>query len=472
MTPKLESEGVVVRSADEALVGPVSLALDPGACVTVMGETGAGKSLLARAIIGLLPRGLACEGRIRIDGRRVDEMTVAERAALWGRSLALLPQEPWRALDPIMRAGRQVEETHRHVGGLSGPDARAATDADLAELDVRMAGPRLPGALSGGMAQRVAFAAAKAGGAPLVIADEPTKGLDADRAETVTDLLKRVPDAGGALLTVTHDLRLARRLGGAVLILKDGAVVETGCAEKVLTNPSSDYARALLAAEPSAWTLHVAEEGEETVLSAQGLVVGRGGCALVRDFDLELRRAERVAIAGPSGSGKTSLLDTFAGVLVPLAGRVVRSPGLPSTAIQKLYQDPPAAFPDRVPLLASMRDVCRRHEVPWERVQRLLVTLGIAPGLLERRPSGVSGGELQRIALARVLMIRPAVLLADEPTSRLDPITQAAVIRLIAEVAAEQGMTVVLVTHDRALAEAWTPRIVTIPVLSDGQARH
>ena len=471
MTRKLELEGVVVRSAGGALVGPVSLALDTGGCLTVMGETGAGKSLLAHAVIGRLPRGLTSRGRIRVDGGRVDRLAAVERAALWGRTLTLMPQEPWRALNPIMRSGRQVDESYRHVAGLSRRAARAATDADLAELDVLMARSRLPGALSGGMAQRIAFAAAKAGGAPLVIADEPTKGLDADRARTVTALLKRVPDAGGALLSVTHDLRLARRLGGAVVFLKDGAVVETGPAETVFANPSSDYARALLAAEPSAWTLPPAVARDESVLRAENLTVGRGGRALVRNFELELLRSERIAIAGPSGSGKTSLLDTLAGVLRPHSGRVKRGPGLPDTAVQKLYQDPPAAFPERVPLFASIRDVCRRHDVPWSRIQRLLVTLGIAPGHLERRPTEVSGGELQRIALARVLMIRPAVLLADEPTSRLDPITQAAVIRLIAEVAAEHGTAVVLVTHDRAMAEAWTPRIRTIPLLGDEVAR-
>ena len=469
--PGLEMEDVEVRSADTTIVGPVSLALEPGDCLTVMGETGAGKSLLAQAVIGALPPGLTATGRIRLGGSRVDGIPRAGRAALWGRTVTLLPQEPWRALNPIMRSGSQVEETHRRVAGRSVRDARAATRADLVELDVVEAMRQLPGSLSGGMAQRIAFAAAKAGGAPLVIADEPTKGLDADRVETVTALLKRVPDEGGALLTITHDLRLARRLGGDSVILKGGAVVETGPAERVLSRPSSDYGRAMLAAEPSAWRLPPPAATGESVLRAETLAVGRGGRALVRDFDLELRRSERVSVVGPSGSGKTSLLDTLAGILPPLSGRLRRGPGLPATAVQKLYQDPPAAFPDRVRLLASLRDVSRRHDVPWARVEELLAALGVGPGLLHRRPTEVSGGELQRIALARVLMIRPAVLLADEPTSRMDPITQAAVIRLIARAAVEQGTAVVLVTHDREIAERWAPEIRTVPALHAHGAR-
>ena len=469
--PGLELEVVTVGSPGATIVGPVSLALEPGRCLTVMGETGAGKSLLAQAVIGALPPGLAATGSIRLGGSRVDGISRAARAALWGRTVTLLPQEPWRALNPIMRSGSQVEETHRRVAGRSIPDARAATRADLVELDVLGAMRQLPGSLSGGMAQRIAFAAAKAGGAPLVIADEPTKGLDADRVETVTALLKRVPDEGGALLTITHDLRLARRLGGECVILKGGAVVESGPSERVLSHPKSDYGRAMLAAEPSAWRLPQPAATGETVLRAETLAVGRGGRALVRDFDLVLRRSERVSIVGPSGSGKTSLLDTLAGILPPLSGRLRRGPGLPATAVQKLYQDPPAAFPERVKLLASLRDVSRRHDVPWARVEELLAALGVGSGLLHRRPTEVSGGELQRIALARVLMIRPAVLLADEPTSRMDPITQAVVIGLIARAAVEHGTAVVLVTHDRAIAERWAPEIRTVPALHAYGAR-
>lgn len=471
MILELELDEVTVGAPGATIVGPVSLALEPGGCVTVMGETGAGKSLLAQAVIGALPPGLTATGRINLGGNRVDRAAHAGRAALWGRTVTLLPQEPWRALNPIMRSGSQVEETHRHVAGRSVRDARAATRADLLELDLPAAERRLPGTLSGGMAQRIAFAAAKAGGAPLVIADEPTKGLDADRVETVTALLKRVPDEGGALLTITHDLRLARRLGGECVILKGGVVVEAGPSERLLSRPGSEYGRAMLAAEPSAWSLPQPAATGESVLRAEALTVGRGGRALVREFDLQLRRSERISIVGPSGSGKTSLLDTLAGLLPPLSGRLRRGPGLPPTAVQKLYQDPPAAFPNRVALLASLRDVSRRHAVPWERVEELLAALGVGSGLLHRRPTEVSGGELQRIALARVLMIRPAVLLADEPTSRMDPITQASVIRLIARAAAQHGSAVVLVTHDREIAERWAPEIRTVPALHAHDAR-
>ena len=343
---------------------------------------------------------------------------------------------------------------------------------DFNRLGLAGAEQRLPGALSGGMAQRVAFAAAKAGGASIVLADEPTKGLDTDRRDMVVGLLASVVEEGGALLAVTHEAAVARQLGGDVMILKNGGVVEQGCTQKVLEQPASAYAKALIAADPTLWTspnvsvkqpeLASGACRSEPVLSAQNLTVARGDRKLISGFDLSLRREERIAICGPSGSGKSSLLDVLAGLLPPMKGSVRRGAGVGPTSVQKLYQDPPSAFAPRIPLGRSLLDVAERHSVAWSVVLQLLQRLGIAPSLLERLPDAVSGGELQRIALARVLSIAPAVLLADEPTSRLDPITQASTMELIAEIAAEHKIAVALVTHDRSIAEKWAHRQLNI----------
>ena len=458
MKPALEVESLTVNVGPTRLLGPISFSVPVGGTLTIMGETGAGKSLLAQAILGALPRGLSAQGRIVLEGRRIDSLPMRDRSALWGRRIVILPQEPWRALNPLMRSGTQVIETHRFVAARTSHSARMATVADFAALDLTGAEQRLPGTLSGGMAQRVAFAAARAGGAALLIADEPTKGLDADRALAVTDLLASVPAAGGALITITHEIGVARRLGGTVLILKEGSVVEQGPAVSVLEHPASSYGQALVAADPAAWNSPPAVTTGEEVLCAKALTVARGGQSLIEGFDLILRGAERIAITGPSGSGKTSLLDVLAGLLSPVTGYVTRGASVSSTGIQKIYQDPPAAFPPRVTLGRSLRDVTERHNVNWTVMLQLLKRLKVTSDLLERRPNTVSGGELQRIALARVLSITPSVLLADEPTSRLDPITQAETMALIAETAAESGIAVVLVTHDAAIAERWASR--------------
>lgn len=462
MNPALEVEALTVNAGSTRLLGPISLSVPTGGTLTIMGETGAGKSLLAQAILGALPRGLSAQGRIVLNGRRIDSLSAQDRSALWGRQLVVLPQEPWRALDPLMRSAKQVTETHRFVAARSSRNARKAAIADFAALDLTGAERRLPGALSGGMAQRVAFAAARAGGASLLIADEPTKGLDADRSLAVIDLLASVPTAGGALITITHEIEVARRLGGTVLILKEGSVVEKGPAISVLEHPASSYGQALVAADPANWDSPPVVTAGEQVLCADNLTVARGGQNLLSGFDLTLYSAERIAITGPSGSGKTSLLDVIAGLLPPAAGRIIRSTSVGPTDIQKIYQDPPAAFPPKITLGRSLRDVTGRHNVNWSVMQKLLERLKVASDLLERRPDAVSGGELQRIALARALSIKPAVLLADEPTSRLDPITQAETMSLIAETAAETQTAVVLVTHDSVIAKRWAGRQISL----------
>jgi ABC-type glutathione transport system ATPase component len=462
MTPALATDALAVSGPDGPLVRPITLAAAPGTALTILGETGAGKSLLAQAILGALPPGLTATGRVFLDGQRLDTLPTSARRALWGRRIAMLPQEPWRALDPTMRALSQVTETHAHVAGLPRAAARAAATSDFAALRLTGAEARLPSELSGGMAQRVAFAAARAGGAALLLADEPTKGLDPALRDEVARLLARAVAAGDTLLTITHDVALARALGGTVLLMRAGAIVEEGPATDLLARPRSAYGRALVAADPAHWPQRAASAPGAPVLTAHALAAGRAGAPLVTGLDLTLRRGERLALTGPSGAGKSTLLDTLAGLLPPLAGRVERAPTLGPHAIQKLYQDPPAAFPPRIPLGTTLHDLAARHAIPWPRIEDLLARLGLAPALLARRPDAVSGGELQRLALARILAMRPAAILADEPTSRLDLLTQAKVLALLGEEADATGTAVLLVTHSSEIAARWAYRTLAL----------
>lgn len=461
-----EADGAVtvrdlyVAAGDLPLLGPVDIDVLPGGTLVVMGETGAGKSLVAQAILGTLPSELRAEGTITLDGRRVDGLNFEARAALWGRRIAALPQEPWRALSPLMRAAPHVRETYRHVARRADPEA--ARSQAFESLGLVGADKRLPGALSGGMAQRVAFAAATAGGAPILIADEPTKGLDADRRARVVELLADVPKAGGTLIAVTHEVAVARALGGHLLVLREGRIVEAGKTHAILSAPQHAYTRELIAADPRAWPRTEPAVPDATLLEAKGLAVARGGETLIEALDVDVRIGERLALVGPSGVGKTSLLDTLAGLIAPARGTIRRAPELGPKGVQKLYQDPPAAFPPHVPLGAGLRDIARLNGTPWTEVEALLSRLAVPLSLLARRPDGVSGGELQRVALARALSARPKVLLADEPTSRLDPITQARTLALLAEIAEERRLGIVLVTHDADIAERWAHRRIEL----------
>ena len=445
------------------LLRGVSLSVGAGHPLVILGETGSGKTLVVDAAMGTLAPELAATGGIAVDGMEADAADRAARRSLWGRRLALLPQEPWLALDPTMRALGQVAESHALVRG--SPPARAWRQgrADLAAFGIEDdMQERFPHQLSGGMAQRVAVAAARAGGATLLLADEPTKGLDANRRNDVVASLRAAADGGGSLLCVTHDVAVARALGGTVAVMLDGAVVEQGPAATLLSAPQHEYTRRLLAAEPAAWPEPGRGEPGETVLEAGDLAVSLGGRTLFAGLDLRIGAGEWVSVSGPSGCGKSTLGNVLLGVRRPDRGSVRRRPGLARTGFGKLYQDPVSTFAPRRPLRAELGEVAARHRVPWTDVTGMLQRLGIAETLLHRPPDAVSGGELQRVAIVRALLPNPAFLFADEPTSRLDPITQRDTLAALRDAAAERNCAVLLVTHDPVLAGKMASRNITL----------
>ena len=464
MTILLSVEAAAVSAVTGEIVAPVSFSLKAGRPFTILGETGSGKSLLAQAIIGILPEGLVATGSVTIDGQVLSLAEPKRFRPLWGRKVGVLPQEPWLALDPTMVALEQVAEGHRYLGRFGEDEAISAARTDLGALGVLDAETKLPGQLSGGMAQRVAFAAARAGGARIIIADEPTKGLDVGRRDEVIALLMQEVEAGGTVLTITHDLALARQMGGDLAVMLEGRIIETGEADEVLASPSHDYTRRLLAAEPEQWVSRAAVvvPDADPILLAEGLGKSRGGKLLFEGQDISLRPGEIVGITGPSGSGKSSLGDLLLGLIAPDAGRVTRLAQVDRRRYQKLYQDPPSAFPQKITLGEAIADLVRLHRLDAGRVGPLMQRLRLSSVLLTRLPTEVSGGELQRFALLRVLLLDPVFLFADEPTSRLDLITQQETIDLLTELARERHCAVLLVSHDAALIEKTCDRQVRI----------
>lgn len=459
----LNAEDITVHDGTAPLLHPISLQLNPGEPLIILGETGSGKSLLAQALMGTLPSELKAKGQVTIGSHVLNANAPEHFRSLWGRELGVLPQEPWLSLDPLMRARAQVAETHALVRGLSHAKARTRAASDLAELGLADAGMRFPHELSGGMAQRVAIAAARAGGARIVIADEPTKGLDAARRDEVANLLLAEMGQTGGLLIITHDLALAQRIGGRLIVLRTGDVVESGATQTIFAAPTQAYTRDLLAADPESWAPRRSTPHDgPAVVSARNLALARGERTLFRDVSLEISAGEVFGVTGPSGCGKSTLGDALLGVLPPSEGQIQRQGDVHPFAFQKLYQDPVAAFPRKRTIGAALRDVVTMINGDPHAVDALMDSLGLDPKLLARRPGAVSGGELQRLSLLRVLLRKPAFIFADEPTSRLDPITQAKVIGLLTQTAERDGIALMLVSHDQALVRNTADRVLPL----------
>jgi peptide/nickel transport system ATP-binding protein len=457
------------RCVGPALVHDANLAIPRGGSLCVIGETGSGKSLIAQAVMGLLPASLRATGHIWITGRApLNPQDTKALRALWSDVTSIIPQEPGTAFDPLVRVGAQLGGNVRHTPARV-EDALASVELPASTMDA------YPFQLSGGMAHRVLIAHATLSDASLVIADEPTKGLDGPRIAQVTALLRQSRDSGKTLLVITHDLSVARGLGGMVAVMRDGVIVESGEAAQVLDRPSHAYTQAWLAADPANWpACETCLHADDIVLAAHGLTVGYGTAKpLFRDLDLHVRKAEVLAIVGPSGVGKSTLGNVLLGLLQPHSGEVswagcdpYRDPAGARRLrrlYQKLHQDPTTVFTPHRTIGAQLRDVMAEEASgDAARLLILLERLKLRPDLQKRRVGEVSGGEAQRLALARLLLMNPALIVADEPTSRLDPIVQQQTMLLLRDIVVQDGLALVLISHQKDVVKAVADEVVEL----------
>lgn len=464
----LQDLTVTVQATGVQLLKGLTLQLAAGERLCFVGESGSGKSILAQTVMGTLPLGLQASGQIQVWGHS----TRGERQrteALWGQQIMMLPQEPWLSLNPLMRLLPQVAEAAHYAGRQPWSEAHIQAKSALAGLGLANAGQQWVHQISGGMAQRAVLAATQLCGARLLLADEPTKGLDAAMRDQVAQLLlvQQQQQGGKALLTITHDLELAALLGGKIAVMRGGCIVEFGETATVLAAPRHPYTRELIAAQPAHWqplhhSLPLFATDQPPVIEGRQLSKAYGERRLFEGVDIALKTAEIVAISGPSGCGKSTLGNMLLGLVPPDAGQVLRKPGVQRQGFQKLYQDPPAAFTPSVSLQTSLKDLAKLHRFSLNLIEPLMQQLGLPPTLLQRTPGEISGGELQRFALLRLLLIKPAFIFADEPTSRLDPITQKNTLQLLCNAAAQQDCAVLLVTHDADIAAKAAHRVCAV----------
>ncbi|TGD94614.1 nickel ABC transporter ATP-binding protein NikE [Methylobacterium nonmethylotrophicum] len=499
------------RGPVEALRG-VSLAVAPGESLGLVGESGSGKSVTAFAAARLLDRaGRITGGRVRFRGQDVTRLSAADLRAAHGSAIGMIFQNPRAALNPIRTIGRQLADVLT-AGGLPKGQARERALESLEAVRIRDAARRLdayPHELSGGMCQRVMIALALACRPALLIADEPTTGLDVTTQKTVMDLVARLTaERGMAMILITHDLGLAAQYCGRIAVMEQGRLVEEGEPGTLFSSPRHPYTKRLVAASPTPTSTlaDLAPEGGRPpsaprpapppgtppLLEVQGLGKAFGGAMAVEDVSFALREGESLGLVGESGSGKSTtsrmicrLLDASAGSIL-FDGESIgtipardfhRSPH--RRAIQIVFQDPTDSLNPRFSAFDCIAHPLKRLTPLRGEALRLRVIesaerAGLPASLLDRFPHQLSGGQKARIGIARAIAVKPRLLVLDEPTAALDVSVQAGVLRLLDDLRREDGLAFLFVSHDLNVVRMMCERTIVLQggrVVEEGVSR-
>ncbi|CAL9595812.1 putative ABC transporter ATP-binding protein YejF [Streptomyces sp. enrichment culture] len=498
--PVLRLEGLTVRypgkdGAGAAAVEDLSLTVPAGRTVAIVGESGSGKSTTLHALLGLTPR-TARAGYRLLEFRDGEgpARRIRDPRFLRGRSVGLVPQDPARSLDPLVRIGSHFAELHRHFLGLRDrQESRRRAVAALEAVGVDRPAERLrqyPHELSGGLSQRVLIALALVGGPRLLLADEPTSDLDVTVQRRVLDLFDEVrAERDLSLLMVTHDIAVASRRADELIVMRAGRVVESGPVDKVIGDPDDPYTRRLLTSVPGRARIRGAAldppagPAAPVVLEARGLRRSFGGgrgterVEAVREVSLTLRRGETLAVVGESGAGKSTLLRLLTGLDRPDGGAVLLD-GAPvgrdraarkdfARRVQLVYQNPARSLNPSLPVGRVIAEPLEAHRVGgarWraQRARELLEQVGLPPAFAERRPSELSGGQAQRVAIARALAPEPDVVVLDEPVSALDQAVQLALLELLGSLQERLGIAYLLVSHDLGVVRAVADEVLVL----------
>ncbi|MDD5759355.1 MAG: dipeptide ABC transporter ATP-binding protein [Desulfobulbaceae bacterium] len=466
----------------------ISLAIDHGDTVALVGESGSGKSVTALTILRLLETVAKVEnsGEIDFNGQNLLALDEPAMRKIRGNRIAMVFQEPMTSLNPVYSVGSQLleplllhqdlDKSAAHVEAI-----RLLDRCGIQEAEVKF--HHFPHQLSGGQRQRVMLAMALACRPDLLIADEPTTALDVTIQAQILQLIQEMQaEIGMALLLITHDLVMVRKIARQVVIMKGGMIVEAGATEAIFTNPQAGYTKELLASMPSGgrqWNTT-----QETLLSARDVVVDFGGATslfgrkakairAVDQVNINIRQGTTFGIVGESGSGKSTLglallrLIKASGEIhfnaVDLRRCSAKELRQRRRDMQVVFQDPFSSLSPRQTIGQIVSEGLWVHEPTMgtsevaARVKQGLREVGLDPEMVRRYPHEFSGGQRQRIAIARAIVLKPKFLMLDEPTSALDMTIQAQIIELLRELQGKYQMTYLFISHDlrvmRALAD-------------------
>lgn len=462
----------------------VSFVVDEHESLAIIGESGSGKSVTAKAILGLIdsPPGFIRSGDVRFRGQSIFAMSRAERQKLYGRCISVVFQDPLAHFNPVYTVGWQVAEVCRiHGASRADAEARAIDLLDQVGIpDARRRYQEYPHQFSGGQRQRIMIAMAMALQPDVLIADEPTTALDVTVQAQILDLLRRIQaETGTALIMITHDLGVAADIAKRVVVMRRGEIVERGGLKEVFDRPSHPYTRELLSSRTGQLQGKAAATAEGPLLSVENLVVQYGSVRAVQRVDLSVRRGEVLGIVGESGSGKSSVAGAILGLCQPSGGVIrYRSRDVADfgradlkryrRSVQAVFQDPYSSLNPRMTVerIISEPWVIHPDVLPKERwrarATELLESVGMSATDLDKYPSEFSGGQLQRIAIARALALNPELVICDEAVSSLDMSVQAQVVALLAELRDRLGLALVFITHDLHLVRNFADRILVM----------
>ena len=495
------------RGGSVSAVNGVTLSIRRGEIVGVVGESGSGKSVTALAVMGLLGRaGQISRGKIIFQQTDLLKASPKIMRSLRGTAISMIFQNPRGALNPIRTIGLQIEDALRAHRKISRRAARSQALELLNAVRIRDAEGRidaLPHELSGGMCQRVMIAIAIACEPELLIADEPTTGIDVTTQRTVLELISGlVKQRNMAMLFITHDLGLAARYCRRVSVMERGRVVESAPPLALFSRPQDTYTARLVAASPTQHSTlsSLVEEDEdvgggdhavseiskirnrEVLLEVEQLTKQYpGGVTAVDDVSFLIQRGESVGLVGESGSGKTTISRVVSRLIDTSSGRIalngVDIDGIRATdahksfmrqEIQLVFQDPEGSLNPRFKVFDSIADPIRRlvgRNNPGQlrrRVEVIAEQVGLSPNLLSRFPHQLSGGQMARVGIARAIAVNPSLLILDEPTASLDVSVQAKVLNLLDRLRREFGMTYLFVSHDLNVVRMICDRIIVL----------
>lgn len=475
----LQIKNLTVKFQNNKIVDGVSFELKKGEVLSLVGQSGSGKSSIALAIARLLAKSLDVSGEVLFNGKNNLELSDTELEKIRGKDIGFVFQDPNSALNPLHKIRKQIAESVLiHNPNVSKKKVNVRVLELLEMVDLGVLKDRLedyPHQLSGGQKQRVMIAIALANEPKVLIADEPTTALDSKVQNEVLDLiLKLKKDLNLSVLFITHNLNIVKKVANRVIVLNQGSVVEEGGVKEIFASPKSDYTQ-LLIDSILVEKKRVVSSKKEVVLDVKDLAISfqkkvslfkKEEAFIRKGVNFSLKAGQNVGIVGESGSGKSTIAMSLAkllpndlqisgkinlkgfGDILKIGDRDLRN--VRGKQIAYVFQDPFSSLNPRMRVGDIVSEPLFIHKMKGD-IDEVLTSLDLDLSLKDRYPHQLSGGQRQRVAIARALVLEPRILVLDEPTSALDLITQNQILELLLNIQKIREVSYILISHDSAL---------------------